>query len=69
MLLEKELRLKIREGREDSTFVCRTNSKGTSNSNNVKRIPKKKKFNGSYFYSDKKGHTIKDIGTPRCGAR
>ena len=42
MLLEEELRLKTREGREGST------------------LPKKKKFNGSCFYCDNKGHTIKD---------
>ena len=59
MLLEEELRLKTREGREDSAFLSRTKGKGTSNSNNVNRIPKKK-FNGSCFYCDKKGHTIKD---------
>ena len=60
MLLEEELRLKTREGREDSAFLSRTKGKGTSNSNNVNRIPKKK-FNGSCFYCDKKGHTIKDF--------
>ena len=58
-MLEEELCLKTREGRENSAFVTRTKSKGTSNSNNVNRIPKRK-FNGSCFYSDKKGHTIKD---------
>ena len=59
MLLEEEIRLKTREGMEVLAFVSRTKGKGTSNSNNVNRIPKKK-FNGSRFYCDKKGHTIKD---------
>ena len=59
MLVEEELRSKTREGREDSAFVTRTKGKGTSNSNNLNRIPKEK-FNGPCFYCDKKGHTIKD---------
>ena len=60
MLLEEELRLKAREVREDSAFVIKTKGKGIPNSNSENRIPKKKKFNGSCFYCDNKGHTIKD---------
>lgn len=51
MLLEEELRLNTRAGGGDSAFTANTKGKGKS---------KKKKFSGSCFYCDKKGHAVKD---------
>ena len=41
-------------------FVAGSNGKGTPKLNSAKRIPKKKKFNGTCFNCDDNCHTIKD---------
>lgn len=60
MLLEEELRLKTREGGSDAAFFANNKGKGIASSDGSKKKLKKKKFSGSCYYCDKKGHTVKD---------
>ena len=61
MLLEEELRLKSRnKGAGDAAFSASAKGKFGASSSDAKKKPKKKKFSGTCFYYDKKGHPIKD---------
>ena len=56
MLLEEELRFKTRDGSGDAAFSANAKGKGLES----KKKPKKKKFSGSCYYCNKKGHAVKD---------
>ena len=56
MLLEEELRFKTRDGSGDAAFSANAKGKGLES----KKKLKKKRFSGSCYYCDKKGHAVKD---------
>lgn len=55
MLQEEEMRLKSRENQLDSAFSAKVKS-----SQDDKKKGKKKKFSGSCYYCNKKGHAVRD---------